>query len=41
MEENLSYIASVGKSACPDIDGISFDDVEALTPDRFLEDIRQ
>ena len=36
-----AYRLSKRNGGAPGIDGVSFDDVEALTPDRFLEDIRQ
>jgi group II intron reverse transcriptase/maturase len=36
-----AYRLSKRNGGAPGIDGVSFDDIEALTPDRFLEDIRQ
>ena len=36
-----AYRLSKRNGGAPGIDGISFEDIEAITPERFLEDIRQ
>ena len=36
-----AYRLSKRNGGAPGIDGLSFDDIEAMTPERFLEDIRQ